>query len=732
MIHRPRLKRAALCARAFCVSALLVSPTLFAAEDISDEEKKKAATALDAVKVSGVTEYGFVARQTGVGSKTDTPLIETPQSVSIVTREELDVRNVQTLVQAAAYSPGVQSPYPDPNGSWLYFRGFFSSQYLDGLRIPYSSGGGAATMQTEIWGIERVEMLRGPASVMYGQNAPGGISNVVSKRPTLDRVHNVQLQAGSYGKVQGAFDVGGRIDDAGVYRYRIDGLVRDAGTRFDHGRNDRRFIAPSISWNPSDQTSLTLLTQYLKEDLTPRNWLPGEGTLLPNPNGKVSVHRYTGDPAFNQYTREQTAVGYALDHRFTDWLSLKQNFRYTDVHVHTRSVAPGFNGFSGTSKRLMSRTASEAWREGEATALDTHLEADFATGPLDHLLIGGVDYSYYSESAASRSGTATPIDVFTPVYGAALPSTWTIGTPTRQTQRRTGSYLQDQISYDRWRLTLAGRYEDVSTQTINRATGLTTAKLNDHAFTTRAGLLYLADNGLAPYVSYSESFEPLSGVDFYGAPFQATKGKQNEIGVRYQPVGSNLLLSAALFDLRQVNNLMTDYDPTHTCNGGGPLSCSVQSGEYRSRGVELEAKYSVNDALNLTAAYTRNNSSYTKANLDVQGKEPTGLSPNAASVWANYTVQAGPLAGLGFGGGARYTGWMWMDSANTRKIPGYTLMDALLRYDMGQRVPALHGMRIALNVTNVLNKETFPGICSVSYCLYGEGRTVNATLDYRW
>jgi len=721
-------------ARPTAISAAVATALFCNANAASAQE---ATASLPEINVTASTDQsatgpvsGFVAKKTLTGSKTETPLLETPQSVSVVTRDEMNTRGAQNLVEALAYTPGVGAPYPDPNGDWQYIRGFFSSQYLDGLRVVYSGGGGAVTMRTETWGLERVEVLRGPASVLYGQNAPGGIVNSVSKRPTAEPIREIQLQTGSFDRKQATFDIGGALDDDGKLSFRLNGLFRDAGSSVDGVKNNRRYLAPAITWRPSADTSFTLLAHYLNEDLSPRNFMPAVGTLLANPLGQIARNRNLGEPDYNVYTREQHAVGYAFEHRFNDNLTLRQNFRFTDVNAYSRAISPTNFANLQADNRTVLRSATQAWRQSQTTNVDTHLEAKFDTGPFKHTSLLGFDYSQYEESTRSASATASSIDIFNPVYGSRPTSAWTFAAPTLQKQERPGVYLQDQAALGNWRFTLAGRYEQVRTSTSNQQTLATTAKLEDSAFTKRLAALYLFDNGFAPYLSYSESFEPISGTDFFGKPFIPTKGVLYEAGLRYQPKAFNALFSAALYQQKQKNNTVTDPDPTHVCAGG--TLCSVQTGELRTRGVELEAKLTLDSGVNLTAAYAYTAGKYTKANAPAQDKAPTSLAPHTASLWADYELKNGPLNGLGFGAGARYTGWMWLDAGNTQKIPAYTLIDAMLRYDLAKMDPKLKGAKLSLNIQNLFDKVYYPGICSSTYCLYGEARTVTATLGYAW
>ncbi|KAF1042946.1 MAG: Ferrichrome outer membrane transporter/phage receptor [Herbaspirillum frisingense] len=246
----------------------------------------------------------------------------------------------------------------------------------------------------------------------------------------------------------------------------------------------------------------------------------------------------------------------------------------------------------------------------------------------------------------------------------------------------------------------------------------------------RVAALYLFDSGFAPYLSHAESFEPVSGTDFFGSQFRPTRGKLYEAGLRYQPPGYNAMLSATVFRQKQKNTTMTDSDPTHVCAGN--TLCSVQSGEVKTDGVELEAKTTLQNGLNLTAAYTYTDAINSNADAAYKGKTPTSVAPHTASLWADYTLQQGALAGLGMGAGAHYTGRMWADAANTQTIPSFVLVDAMLRYDLSKLGPSFKGMRFAFNVQNLFDKVYYPGICAKTYCLYGEGRTMTATLGYRF
>ncbi|KDB98586.1 TonB-dependent receptor, partial [Bordetella bronchiseptica D993] len=302
---------------------------------------------------------------------------------------------------------------------------------------------------------------------------------------------------------------------------------------------------------------------------------------------------------------------------------------------------------------------------------------------------------------------------------------------------QTGLYLQDQIRLDRLSLLLGGRYDwsRTHTGTDNLANGShSSSALAAEAFTGRVGAIYNFDNGVAPYASYSESFEPQTGTGWNNTPFKPTEGKQYEVGVKYQPPGSATLLTLAAFDIRRKNLPTTDPDPTHMC---GVSRCSIQAGEVRTRGIELEAKTEPLRGLSLIAAYSYLDNEYEKAypnttGLDLKGKKPVAVPAHQASAWARYQLQEGPLAGLGMGAGVRYIGSSYANETNTLKVPSVTLVDMMLDYDLGRASPALKGMQVALNVSNLFDKEYIGSCLSDSWCWYGYQRSIKASLRYRW
>jgi iron complex outermembrane recepter protein len=672
---------------------------------------------------------GYVATQSVTATKTDTPILETPQSISVVTRDQMEAQQTQDVTEALRYTPGVSL---DLYSATTFFdavkvRGFDAPRYLDGLRLPLDPGTQFAFPRVEPYGLERLEVLRGPSSGLYGQTEPGGLINMISKRPLWFPHYEVEGTIGSFSRFQGAFDVGGPIDKNREFLYRVVGLGRISDSLQDFVTNNKLFIAPSFTWAPSANTTFTILGHYANQDNDGiQQYVPGEvAGLRPNPFGRVPYSRYIGEPSADRYKLEQGAIGYAFEHRFNNVFQVRQNFRYTDV---TNDFAAHRSEGIFPDLRTVARSFNYVWSAAQNAALDNQLQADFATGPFAHKVLAGVDYIHSDNRSEYRSGLLAPIDAFAPVYGAVVPAADTLAPfiKTTNTQDQVGVYLQDQIKIDRFTLSLTGRHDWADAENVS--TGVypfTGTKLQkDRATTGRVGINYLFDFGLSPYASYTTSFQPIVGVDLSGNVFKPTTGEGKEIGVKFKPNGMNLLLTAAVFEITQQNVLT--MDPTN------PFF-SVQTGEAKVRGFEFEARGNVTRQLEIVGGYSNLDPKITKANDGNVGNFMPQVALQQASLWAKYTWYDGPLAGLGLGAGVRYVGESYGDAANTLRIPTYTLFDAAISYDFRYLRPDLKGWSAQVNVTNI-GDHYYVASCAtaLAYCSLGASRRVLGTLRYAW
>lgn len=692
--------------------------------------------ALAPVTVIGdrLADVGVLPVQASAATKTDTPLLETAQSISVVNREYMEMIGAESVQEALRYSAGVTvGGYGvDSRVDEISVRGFRTGSfannlYLDGLRAPGSSSGASASAaQFDGFGIERVEVLRGPSSVLYGQIAPGGLINATSKRPTAHARGELGASTDNEGLARVNADMSGPLDAQGEWLYRVVGTAYRTDTQVDHVELKRVMLAPSLTWRPSARTSVTLLANYQRDSGgNTYQFLPSHGTYVETPSGRFDTHRYLGEPGFSAYARTQRSIGYEASHALTDGLRIEQRVRYMQVDTDNHSVAR--QGDLQADGRTLLRSASINEVRSEGLSIDNNLKSDFRLGESVHTMLAGLDYRTQTIRVRQASGRVGPLDVFAPVYGGPV----IIGSPVpsrRTDSEQTGMYVQDQARWRQWTATFGLRHDWSRDNALVRATNAATHDTAE-ATTWRAGLVYLFDNGLAPYASYATSFEPVSGTNFEGEPFKPTKGRQAEVGVKFQPVGSRSLLTASIYEIRQQNILTPDPDPTRLCEG---RLCQVQTGEGRVRGLELEGNLALSEQLTLIASATWMGSKVTRSNDDNLGNALARVPRRSFNLWLDYRFDPSVLPGLSVGLGLRHTGASYGDAANHYRSPTVNLIDAALRYDMARLGPAFKGMKFSLNATNLADKAYLASCSGSSSCYYGARRSITANLNYAW
>ena len=671
---------------------------------------------------------GYSATQSATATKTDTPILETPQAISVVTQDQIRAQQAQTVREALNYTPGVSV---DGFGAgvffdWIKIRGFNAPQYLDGLAVPTDSVA-FAVPRIEPYGLERIEVLKGPSSGLYGQSNPGGLINMVSKRPLWTEHAEMQATLGSFNQREAAFDFGGRVAGAEGVVYRLVGLGRIGDSEVDFVKNDKVFIAPSLAWRVTDDTTITLLSHYQRNHSDNyQQYVPGQGTLLPNPNGRLPRSRYLGVPGADELTLEQASVGYALEHRFNGALQFRQNLRYMGVENDTIAT----RGDAVIADSILMRMPLVVDAQSRAFTVDNQLQADIATGALQHQVLFGLDYQKNRSANRTLAGSYIPLDMYNPDYSAyPFPPTAFMFPflDVHASLEQTGIYLQDQIKWDRFTLSLTGRQDWTRVETISTAAFPLPGvyEREDSARTGRVGLSYLFDFGLAPYINYSTSFTPNIGASPTGEGFKPTTGEGKEIGIKYMAPGTNLMFTAALFDIRQ-NDVLTSYP-------GNPL-LSVQTDAVRVRGYEFEVRGNVTRELEIIGGYSKLDPKITESAYPVTiGNYMPNVNLETASLWAKYTWYDGPLRGLGIGAGVRYLGENYGDNANSIYIPSYTLYDATVSYDLAALRAGLDGWQAQINATN-LTDEYYVTSCQagITWCGLGAGRTILGTLKYTW
>ncbi|MFP5984957.1 ferrichrome porin FhuA [Enterobacter hormaechei] len=689
----------------------------------------------------------IAARQSATGTKTDTPIQKVPQSISVVTAEEMALHQPRSVKEALSYTPGVAVGTRGASNTYDYLviRGFAAdgqsqNNYLDGMKMQGNFYNDAVI---DPYMLERAEIMRGPVSVLYGKSSPGGLLNMVSKRPTTEPLKEIQFKVGTDSLFQTGFDFSDAIDDDGVYSYRLTGVARSNNSQQEDKGEQRYAIAPSFSWRPDDKTTFTFLSYFQNEPETGYyGWLPKEGTVDPLPNGDRLPTNFNEGAKNNTYSRNQKMVGYSFDHEFNDTFTVRQNLRYAQNKTSQNSVYgygmcsdplyssnPASSPCASVPQSQWGHTLTRQYvidnEKLENFTVDTQLQSKFATGSVEHNLLTGVDFMRMRNDIDSwfgYAGSVAPSDIYNLDH-----SDFDFGShpgpsgayQVLNKQKQTGIYAQDQIEWDKVLVTLGGRYDWADQESYNRVLN-TTSERDDTQFTWRGGVNYLFDNGITPYFSYSESFEPASQTGANGNVFAPSKGKQYEAGVKYVPNDRPIVITGAVYQLTKTNNLMADPAGSFF---------SVEGGEIRARGVELEAKAALSASVNVVGSYTYTDAEYT-TDTNYKGNTPAQVPKHMASVWGDYTMFDGPLSGLTLGTGVRYTGSSKGDPANSFTVGSYTLVDALVRYDLAR--VGMAGSNIALHVNNLFDREYVASCFNTYGCFWGAERQVVATATFRF
>lgn len=699
------------------IPALLCSPVWAAGTTVSN----------DTVVVTDTAEQQAATSRTvsTTSTKTTTPLSKTPQSVSVVTSEDIEEKGVTSVADSLAYSSGVVTNYRGTSNrnDEVLVRGMsgYVPQYLDGISFGSSSSGASIAAQVDPWLLEKVELIHGPSSVLYGQSAPGGLLSLTSKRPTATPLHEIEVGYGTDNQRMAAFDFGGQLDKNGKVLFRLTGVTRARDGQEKYVEEKRYAIAPSLTFLPNDSTSLTVLASIQHDPKAGyRNFLPAAGTVLSNPNGSIPTDLFVGDPDWEEANREQKSIGYLFEHKVNDQLTLRQNMRFANINQSTKTII--YDSWTDSTQAVMSRWAQKFEDEVQTTGLDNQAQYTFTTGAVQHTLLGGVDYKHYTYDNQTWSDRNSDghlnFDWTNPSYSLKASDIKLVAFGD-DTQHRTqiGTYLQDQLEWNRWNFVLSGRHDRAKLRVddhLNHSRTDTTA----NKMTGRGGMLYTFDNGIAPYASYSTSFEPITDVDANGKILKPTTARQTEVGVKYAPKDRDLMASIALFDLHQLDVVSSD----------SRTNIKKQTGEVGSKGVELESRLGLTDALKVTASYTFTDAETLKSETASEvGKRPSWIPEHMASLWTSYRFDMGLTAGAG----VRYVGTTF-NVNNDLKVPAYDLYDLAMSYDLGRASASLRGVTAKLTVSNVFDHEYVSASSREWANFYGSGRSAMASVNYSW
>ncbi|RQM37664.1 TonB-dependent siderophore receptor [Erwinia psidii] len=697
------LKRSAL----LC-SIALISPVLsFAADNmIVTAQPDETAT---------TPTTGYNAKTSTGAMKTDRPLITTAQSVSVVTRQQMEDQGALDVNQALNYTAGAFTNFAGAASRYdtVSLRGFHGGDvdniFLDGLRLM-SDPGSYNVLQVDPWFLDRIDVIKGPSSALYGQTVPGGLVMESAKRPQFIQEGHFRASTGTNSTNSVAFDYTNAINDQ--WAFRLTGITRNSNTQYDHTREEKYAISPSLLWQPDEDTSL-LLRAYLQKDPSGgyHSSVPGDGSITEHNGRKLSSGFYDGDSSLDQFKRREQIYSYQFSHRFNDTWAFRSTASYSHSDVDLDQVYQ--IGWDSSNPDLLNRYYSGSRSSLDAFALDNQLEADFATGDVNHKMVLGAEYHQYKNALSDAGDYASQLNALT---GEA------VGTQRSYTfynsQRRysqAGVYLQDEMQWQKWHFNVSGRYDRLVSQTDNYDYGTKYRRQDDHV-SGRAALLYAFDNGISPYVSYSQAITPqsLSGAD--GNLLKPTTSEQYETGVKYQPHGTSDLYSLAVYDLTQkdVGNRVvvgSYYEP---------------AGKVHSQGIELEAHNQLTPRLSTVASYTLNHVRFKDAVDGNDGHTPYVTPDSMASAWAKYQFDYG----ISVGAGVRYIGKQWADNENTTRLPSATLFDASVRADLGAWNSSLKGAFVQLNANNLTDRDYVSACYGTGFCYWGAERTLIATVGY--
>ncbi len=709
----------------------LLAAAITAAMSCSLNAQQQTVTTEDTVEVITVkSSRGLISYVSASGAKSDTPIIETPLSVSVLTEERIADLGALTVQDALGYVSGLYNgPYGlDTRGDWAQIRGVSPVQYLDGLKSLF---GFYNNVRIAPYALQQIEILKGPSSVLYGQGSIGGIVNLVSKKPEPVTSGQLWAQLGNYSRKQLAGDITGALNDDASLQGRLVALWRDSDTQTDFVPDNSVVVAPSLSWQASDVTKVTVLANFQQNQSgSSTQFFPHRGTILPNEFGQIPSNRFVSEPGFDKYDTEQVAVTAIVEHDLSaDW-QFRLSSRYSDSHADYHTMY-GWPPRLQADNRSVNRVVYLSNADARALTSDVQLHGKLNTGNVEHTLVAGFDYqNAYTDNDSFYAATGGLLDLYNPVYGqvANLPTEVNITDNPASKTYQAGVYLQDNMKIaDKWLISVALRRDRATTSPQNG--GSTT----QYATTGRLGLMYLFDSGISPYISVSESFEPLLGNDAFGKSFVPKKGQQLEAGLKYQPKGTEHLLTAAIFDIteqnRTTNLSAAQVSDPEVLNPNG----RVQDGEVTSKGIELEAQLAW-DELDIYASYAYIDAYVSKSNrVGELGATLSAQPEHLASIWATWRPVV--LQNWQFGAGVRYVGETSDGTAYVEQggmvlnapltTDSYTLVDAMVGYNVGN-------YQLSLQAHNLTDKTVITSCLARGDCFYGQRRAITANLRYNF
>lgn len=641
-----------------------------------------------------------VAKELWVGGKVATSILNTPASVSVVTRKEMEQRSVSTTEEALLYTPGVISDFygSDDRNDYFQIRGFQATTYRDGLTLSSMRG-----VREDPYAYERIEILRGANSTLFGPADPGGSVNFVTKQPRFEQFGQGYVTYGSYDHAETGIDVGDALNDEKTVAGRFTAKMQNSDREYDHSQDDNRFVMGGLTWAPTDYTSATVILDYLKTDSSPNSG----GYPLDKEYDRSDFY---GEPSYNFHNVERTSLSGNITHDFDNGFVLRSNLRYSEL-----SDDFGYAYLSDSPTRVGTTIPRYVFgTDSDADQLNGNLmlQYDAQFEHIDSSTLVGVEYLDSTTKQSSVYGLAPSIDIANPIF-TGVPGDISPYTRKKNDATTKAVFLQQNLSfYDRVIATAGVRNDSMDLSSKEYIGGASSENDSFSETSYRGALTYIVNDEVSTYVSMVESVSPPQ----VGVTPQT--GRQYEVGVKYSPMGMDALFSAAIYDLTQENVTIAVVLPSGIIE-------QQTVGESRVRGLDLEAKAQVTQDISVIGAYSYMESEVLRGSLydgsSLKGKEFTTAPKHSASLWSYYSI---PDTDVSVGLGARYVGGYYMDAANTKKSDGTTLFDAALNYKIAK------GTDLALNVSNLFDEQHVVGSGTANY--YNPGREVTAKLSYSW
>lgn len=680
-------------------------------------ESQQEETAFDPV-------VGYVAKRSASATRTDTPINEIPQSISVIGAQQIKDQGSQTLAEAIRYSPGISTNTYGANNTrdWFFMRGSPSIVFEDGLSDSLDLGSRGDTL-TEPFAYERIEALRGSNAVITGNNYPGGFVNLVSKRPQADNFRELSLSYGSYNFKKIAADFTGALDKESKWLYRFIAVTHDSDTQIKHTKSKSVLVKPMLTWRPDNKTELTLFADYQRDNNTLENYFPTYGSFIDRPIGKIPIDRYFGEPGYDKGRGTTKRIGWEFSRKINDNWQLKHHFRYAHLDKHFRMIYPLYwiQDIYYDKDGLPDRAYGEYMQRGIDTRVekrisystDLSIEGKFNTGSLQHNALLAIDTSHIHGHSGQYETTISPLNVYNPIYGNFTAPKIPYIPRTNNKLRSFGITLQDQIKIgDNLILTGTARYDRAHSEK-----GLVSQ--THHRVSPRLGIVWLAGNGFSPYLSYSESFQNWYGTrKFNGELAKPLIAKQFEAGIKWQPTHKNALLSAAIFKSKEENTFTPDLEHP---------GFMEQLGEVTRKGLELEAGFSL-DNWDIISQYTYNRS-YTSKTVPAmanQLKQQNIFIPrHSASLWVAHKFDHLGIPNLRVGAGIVYRGKVGDGVKDGAIVPAVTTVDMMASYDKGP-------LTLSLNINNLTDRKSFASCEIKAKCTYIYRRNIVGNISYKW